>query len=152
MDDPRTWRDPEHGIAIDVPASAPSGAPVEVTEVHHDDGTHRLHAQTGDRSEVYVEVLSFPGRIDHRAALEDQRASLAARDPGGVVGPLRSDRLLDRPATGFEFDGVLDGQPRQRRFVLVDLGPRTVRVVSDPSSVLNEKIVATLRVTTAAGS
>ena len=148
MADPRTWSDPEHGFAIDVPATAPSGAAVAVD--HETTGAaHRLHAATPDATEVYVEVVSYAGLIDHVVAREDQRRGLAERDPAGTAVAAADGSLLGRVTTRLDFEGVLGGQPRRRRFVWLDLGPRTLRIVFEPTSPANGTIIATLRPITA---
>ncbi len=86
-----------------------------------------------------------PGVIDHRAARDDQRRGLAERDPGATVVAAPDGTLLGRAAASLDFEGVLGGQPRRRRFVWLDLGPRTLRIVCEPTSPSNAAIIATLR-------
>jgi len=144
MADPRTWSDPEHGFAIDVPSIAPSGASVALDR-ETTGGAHRLHAYTPDATEVYMDIVSYPGLIDHAAAREDQRRGLAERDPAGTIVAAPDGSLLGLATTRLDFDGVLGGQPRRRRFVWLDLGPRTLRIVCEPTSPANAEILATLR-------
>ena len=145
MADPRTWSDPEHGFAIDVPSTAPSGATVAVDHEMTAGAAHRLHAHTPDATEVYVDVVSYPAIIDHGVAREDQRRGLAERDPAGTIVAAPDGSLFGRATTRLDFDGMLGGLPRRRRFVWLDLGPRTLRIVCEPTSAANAAIIATLR-------
>jgi len=142
-DDPVVIRDPEHGLTIQLPTHTADGAAVEVDRDERD-GAHRIHAHAPDGSTVYVEVVSFPGLLDHDTAIADQQAGLRVRAPGAAIGPVRPATVAGRPATAFEFAGALGGVRRRRWFAFVDTATRTIRVVHDPGSPANEAILATL--------
>ena len=131
MADARTWSDPEHGFAIDVPGVAPSGAPVAVDHETTGDA-HRLHAHTPDLTEIYVEVVSYAGVIDHRAARDDQRRGLAERDLAATVVTTPDGSLLGRATASLDFEGVLGGQQRRRRFVWLDQFGQDIWVAPQP--------------------
>ena len=100
--------------------------------------------ETADGSEVYVEIVSFAGKIDHEEASNGQRAALRARSPGARLSVPTSRTIRDRPATTFDFSGALGGLRRDRRFIYFDTADRTVRIVLDPTSPVNDVILDTL--------
>jgi hypothetical protein len=136
--------DAEAGFAIEIPEAAASGAPVEV-ERDERDGTRRLHAQTPDGSEVYVEVLAGAAVVDHGVAIAEQGAFLRERATVERLTDSAPAVLGGRPASTFDFVGELGGRHRSRRFAFVDAGGRTYRIVHDPTSPANELIIRTLR-------
>ena len=136
--------DAEGGFAIEIPEVAASGAPVEL-ERDERDGARRLHAQTPDGSEVYVEVLAGASAVDHAVAFADQQRFLRERATVESLTDPAQSLLGGRPASTFDFVGELGGQHRSRRFAFVDAGGRTYRIVHDPSSPANEAILMTLR-------
>ena len=136
-------RDDEHGLTLRVPRHTADGAPVAIDRDARD-GTHRVHAHASDGSTVYVEVVSFPGLVDHDAAIAEQQAGLRVRAPGAAIGPIRPATVAGRPATAFEFAGTIDGVRRRRWFAFVDTSARTIRIVDDPGSPANDAILATL--------
>ncbi len=136
-------RDAEHGLTLRVPTETADGIPVELTRDERD-GSHRIHAHTPDGSSVYVEVVSYPGLVDHDTAIADQQAGLRVRAPGAAIGPVRPATVAGRAATAFEFAGALEGVRRRRWFAFVDTAQRTVSVVHDPGSPANDAILATL--------
>ncbi len=137
--------DPAHGITLHVPKTAASGAAVDVT-IDRDADAHRIHAQTADGSEVYVEVVSSAGIVDNGQAVTEQRDALRVRSPGARISEPTSTRVLGRPAATFDFSGLLGGTRRVRRFLLVEAGVRTVRIVFDPTSPENDAILGTLAI------
>ena len=140
------WRivtDPEHGLTLHVPTVTPAGAAVGV-RVDRDAVDHRIHAQTADGSEVYVEIVSFAGIVDRDEASAEQRAALRARSPEARISELFPITIIGRTATTFDFSGVLGGLRRDRRFIFVDSADRTVRIVVDPTSPTNMAILDTL--------
>ena len=136
-------RDAAHGLTLRVPAETADGVPVALDRDERD-GAHRIHAHTPDGSSVYVEVVSYPGLVDHDAAIADQQAGLRGRAPGAAIGPVRPATVAGRAATAFEFAGALEGVRRRRWFAFVDTAQRTVRVVHDPGSPASDAILATL--------
>jgi hypothetical protein len=131
-------------FAIEIPNEAASGAPVEI-ERDERDGARRLHAQTPDASEIYVEVLAATSVVDHGRAIADQVAFLRERATVVTLTDPAPELLGGRPASTFDFVGELGGRHRSRRFAFVDGGGRTYRIVHDPTSAANASIIGTLR-------
>jgi hypothetical protein len=142
-DDVVIVRDEAHGLTLRVPTRTADGEPVALDRDERD-GAHRLHAHAPDGSTVYVEVVSFPGLVDHDVAIAEQQATLRMRAPGAAIGPIRPATVAGRPATAFEFAGAIDGVRRRRWFAFVDTASRTVRIVTDPGSPADDAILATL--------
>jgi hypothetical protein len=135
--------DSEAALAIEIPEWSPSGAAVAV-EWNERDRRRRLHAQTPDASEVYVEVLVAPELVDHAASIADQMAFLRDRAIDPTLTEAVPGTCAGRPATTFDFAGELGGHSRIRRFAFVDAGGRTYRIVHDPTSPANAAILRTL--------
>ena len=112
--------------------------------IDRDADAHRMRAQTADGSEVYVEVVSYAGIVDRGQAVTEQRDALRVGRPG-ISGPT-STRVLGRPAAPFDSSGLLGGTRRVLRFLLVEAGVRTVRIVFDPTSPENDAILGTLAI------
>jgi hypothetical protein len=139
----RSVVDTAHGYRLEVPATAPSGEPITMEQEMTGD-IHRLHAATADGHEVYLEIASWSSHQAHHPAIAEQRRSLRERAPAARIGRAREARPSGRPGTSFRFDGDLGGQRRVRRFTYVDVGPRTFRIVVDPTSPATRRILATL--------
>ena len=138
--------DEEHGFSLRIPARTPSGRSVEIEQAARD-GVGRVHAHSSDGSELYVEVVAYPGLIDHREATNEQRTSLSGRAPDRHLTRVRTTTLGGLPGTAFRFTGTLGGQRTVRRFVFIDSADRTCRVIYDPTSSLNRRVLRTLDLT-----
>jgi hypothetical protein len=123
-----------HGYALVLPRTAPSGVQVTIVVEDIRGGAHRLHAATPDGHELYVEVVTHHGLVDHGKASDDQRRFLRERAPGGAIDEIEIATIAGRPATRFDFRGTLGGHARVRRFAFVDANGRTYRLVHDPTS------------------
>jgi hypothetical protein len=133
----------EHGFAIRIPSRTPSGQSVTIDRAERD-GVGRVHAHSPDGSELYFEVVAYPGHIDRREAAIEQRRYLSEQDPAGRLSRVRAIKLGSLVGSGFAFTGILGGQPRVRRFLFVDAADRTYRIVYDPTSTLNRTVFRTL--------
>jgi hypothetical protein len=132
------------GLTFRLPTRSPGGADIKVSRSARG-GFHRVHARSPDGSTVYVEVLAYPELVPHDAAIAEQQDALRQRAPDArIAGPI-ADAFHGRPSTGFEFEGTLGTAQTRRRFVFVDTPARTIRIVYDPGSAMNEAILATLR-------
>lgn len=145
MESWRTIADEEHGYSLRLPLETPTGQRVRISR-EKSAGRHRVHASSRDESELYVEIVSFPGLIDHRKAVDDQREFLLARSPNGVVTPAEPSFFGSRPSVSFLFEGELDGKFKLRRIRFVDSATRTFRIAYDPGSELNQEILEGWRV------
>ena len=132
----RRIHEPTYGYTLTVPTHTAAGAAVTFSSDTTEAG-HRFHAASPDVHEVYLEVVAFPERLDHTTATEGQRWSLAERASAASFGPRTRGVLAGRPAMLLDVDVVLDGQRKIRRFIHVDVGQRTLRIVVDPSSPTN---------------
>jgi hypothetical protein len=149
-----TWTvvaDPEHGFSIRIPLRTPSDQSVTIDRAERE-GVGRLHAHTQDGSDLYFEVVAYPGLIDHREAAIEQRRYLSEQDPTWRLTRVRAIKIGRLVGSGFAFTGTLGGQPRVRRFVFVDSADRTYRIVYDPTSSLNRTVLRTLILGEADGS
>ena len=143
--------DREHGFSIRIPSRTPSDQSVTIDRAERD-GVGRVHAHTPDGSELYVEVVAYPGLIDRQEAAIEQRRFLSERDPECRLTRVRAIKIGSLMGSGFRFTGILGGQPKARRFVFVDTADRTFRIVYDPTSTLNAAVLRTLVIGEAEGS
>jgi hypothetical protein len=149
-----TWTvvaDPEHGFSIRIPSRTPSDQSVTIDRAERE-GVGRLHAHTPDGTELYVEVVAYPGLIDRREAAVEQRRYLSERDPECRLSRVRAIKIGSLVGLGFLFTGTLGDQLRARRFSLVDTADRTFRIVYDPTSALSRAVLRTLTIDEADGS
>jgi hypothetical protein len=137
--------DAEHDFSIHVPDSTAAGAPIEVVRGERE-GIRRVHAYSPDLCEVYFEVVSYPGHVDHERAIAEQKSFLARASSDGVTTPASRTLIQALAATAFRFEGNLQHMYKVRRFVFVDSRFRTYRVVYDPRSEVNERILESLRI------
>jgi hypothetical protein len=135
--------DVEHNYSVRIPQTTPGGQPVEIVRSQQE-GMHGMHAHSPDASEVYFEVVSYPGWIDREEAVAGQRDSLASRSPDAALTPTRQTVVGGFEASEFRFEGTLDGQWKVRRFIFLDTALRTYRVIYDPRSAANEEILDSL--------
>jgi hypothetical protein len=134
-----------HGYYVRVPRQAPSGAAVELMNVTTD-GNQRVHGFTSDEREIYFEVRSYAEQLDHMESIAQQQQFLREHSPEGEIGPTSAAEVLSIPAQEFRFDGQLQGRHKVRRFIYFDTPKRTFRLVYDPRSAENERILASLAI------
>jgi len=137
--------DVEHGFSIRIPSRTPSDHPVTIDRAERD-GVGRLHAHTPDGTELYVEVVAYPGSIDRREAAIEQRRYLSEQDPECLLSRMRAIKIGSLVRSGFRFTGTLGGHLRVRSFIFVDAADRTFRIVYDPTSTLNRAVLRTLTI------
>jgi hypothetical protein len=138
--------DLEHGYSVAIPSAAPSGNAVTMqTGVRR--GAHIRHAETADQHEIYFEVTAYPARLDHTELVAEQTAFLHRNSPDGAVGSAVEGRVGRFDGTTFDYAGMLQGRFKQRRFLFVDAGARTYRVVFDPTSAHNARVLDSLMFT-----
>ena len=137
--------DTHHGYDLHLPRQAPSGALVELINITTK-GNQRVHGFTADEREIYFEVRSYAGHLDHAQAIAEQQQFLREHSPEGDIGPTEATQVLGIPAQEFRFDGLLHGRHKVRRFIFFDTPARTFRLVYDPRSPVNEEILASLKV------
>jgi hypothetical protein len=135
--------DREHGYCVAIPSTGPSGRAVSIqTGVRR--GAHVRHAETEDQHEIYFEVTAYPTQIDHRELAAEQQAFLRDHSSDGDVTAPRAGHVGRLDGTMFEFAGTLQGRFKRRRFLFVDAGARTYRVVFDPTSAPNTVVLDSL--------
>jgi hypothetical protein len=151
MPDSTIITDVEHNYSVRVPHTTPTGQPVEILKSQHE-GMHGMHAQSPDDSEVYFEIVSYPGLLNHEEAVEGQKASLASRAPDAALMATKQSTGGASDATEFRFEGTLGGRWKVRRFLFLDSALRTYRVIYDPRSAVNEQILDSLVIETEPGA
>ena len=126
-----------------LPETTPNGQPVAILRDNRTDGT-LMHAESPDQSELYFEVLAYTAQREHAGAVAAQREFLATNATNHRIGPASSAVVNGLPATTFDFEGWLQGRWKVRRFLFVDAGGCTHRIVFDPTSRLNHDLLAAL--------
>ena len=136
--------DSGNGYVLTLPRQTPRGQPVDVQRGVRR-GAHVMHAESPDQHELYVEVTSYPGTLDHAELVRSQHAFLTEQSSQGRIGTVGRGRVEPYDATTFDFEGPLQGRWKVRRFLFVDGAHRTYRIVFDPTSALNGRVLDTLR-------
>jgi hypothetical protein len=126
-----------------LPETTPSGQSVAIMRDERSDSM-LMHAESPDQSELYFEVLCYRNLRDHGAAITAQHAFLAEHAKDHRFGKTTSTTVNGRAATTFDFEGWLQGRWKVRRFLFIDAGGCTHRVVFDPTSPLNHNLLAAL--------
>ena len=135
--------DEVHGYTVVLPDLTPHGQTVVIQRGDRV-GAHVLHAESPDQSELYVEVTTYPQRTAHDALISSQQEFLRSNALDPVLSATGDTTLAGRQATTFDFEGLLQGRLKRRRFVFVDVAARTYRVVYDHTSPLNAVVLQSL--------
>jgi hypothetical protein len=105
----------------------------------------RVHLSSPDRSELYFEVVRFGARAPEDEYLE-HRPHLEGRFGTDSVTALTETRLLGRPAWAYSFRWDEEGRPMERAVLMLQVAGETYRIIYDPRSPLNDRVIATLAV------
>lgn len=130
--------DAEHGFSLWVPKVSASGLSVEIRNKEKD-GARGIHALTEDRHEIYFEVVSYPGHVDHANQYSGHKENILKNFDNAVVSEMVQDRFLNHSATVFSFES----ENFARRFLLFDTPVRTYRLVYDHHYPQNEEVLKT---------
>jgi hypothetical protein len=130
----------EHNYSLRIPTTTPSGQPVEILKDEREDA-HRVHAQSPDASELYFEIVSAPGLLNHEQVVTEQKAFLTRQSSDAAITTTKQSVVRGFRATEFGFEGTLGGQWKIRRFIFLDSAVRTYRIIYDPRSIVNQQIL-----------
>jgi hypothetical protein len=131
---------------IPLPETTPNGQSVAIMRDERTDSM-LMHAESPDQSELYFEVLCYRDLREHGAAITAQQAFLGEHAKDLRIGATTSSTVNGLAATTFDFEGWLQGRWKVRRFLFIDAGGCTHRVVFDPTSTLNHDVLAALEFT-----
>jgi hypothetical protein len=151
MADSTVITDSEHNYSVQIPNTTPKGQPVEILMDQHE-GTHRVHAQSPDSSDLYFEIVSAPRLINHEEAVAQQKAFLSSQSSDAAITAAKHSLVGNFDATEFGFEGTLGGRWKVRHFIFLDSAVRTYRIIYDPRSQVNEQILDSLVIQIADGS
>jgi len=122
----------------------PQGHAVEQLEEHvqdHRGDMERVHLSSPESGELYFEVARF-----RELAPQDDYVShakyLAERFGPDSVSPLIETTVEGRPAWGYS----ISSPDHERSVIMVHLAGDTYRLIYDPRSELNHRIIATLTI------
>jgi hypothetical protein len=124
------------------PAVTPQGHAAKREEVERA-GAHGVHVTSPGSGELYVELVRHDG-ITPADEYARHRPYLEQRFGEGAVTELTETRFDDRPASRYAFRW----EEGERAVLLLQLGDDTYRVIHDPRSALNARVLATLSVRT----
>lgn len=136
--------------AVEIPTATADGEEVTIQSEERS-GMHILHAESPDRSELYFEVTAYPGILDRDTLVKEQQDFLRERSEDGNLTEITRETLAHQEATTFDFRGTLQGRWKERRFLFLDGASRTYRVVYDPTSPLNVRLLSSLELLGAKG-
>lgn len=123
---------PELGLQFRHPAMTPQGAPVVMDEF-------RVHFRSEQSEELYFEV-SRHWKLSVQEAYERERSFGLKQFGPGAVSELMEITFAGQAA--FTFSIQWDGE--ERTVALIEKGKMLYRVLYDPRSPLNTKILSTL--------
>jgi hypothetical protein len=136
----QTVSQPESALRWRYPAVTPAGHAVERI-VEERGGAWRVHLTSRDSFELYFEVRRYP-ELAPETAYERHQAELAQRFAlaGLAVSPLEETELAGRPALTYSFQWSQNA----RVALLAPEGPALYRVIYDPRSELNRRVLGTV--------
>ena len=129
-------------VGFRYPAVTPQGQTVErvdETANDHRGDIERVHLSSPDKQELYVEGIRFRG-LSPQDEHERHRAYLEQRFGAGSVTPLSETSHGEQPAWEYSFRWK-DGE---RSVLLLELDGDTYRILWNPRSELNLRVVATV--------
>jgi hypothetical protein len=135
---------------IPLPEVTPGAQPVTITRDRREDSA-LMHAESPDQSELYFEILCYQNLRDHGEAITAQHVFLAKHAKDQRIGAMTATTVKGLSATTFDFEGWLQGRWKVRRFLFVDAGGCTHRIVFDPTSRLNHDLLAALELAATSG-
>jgi hypothetical protein len=145
---PSDWlrfKRPDFGLAFSYPAVTPDGSPVERTEDARGD-TERVHVRSSDRRELYIEIMRFR-QLAPQGEYEQHRPYLEQRFGDGSVSALIQTTFGERPASRYDFGGPEGEGELERSVILLEGASDTYRIIYDPRSELNDRVLATITLT-----
>ena len=133
-------------IEFSYPDPTPNGQAVDRDEKSFR-GYERVHLSSSDRRELYLEAVRF-----HDLTPEDEylrhKPYLEQRFGADSISSLTGASLQDWPAFAYSFGWTEEGRPVERSVLLLFVAGETYRIIFDPRSELNARVIATF--TTAA--
>ena len=133
-------------IEFSYPDPTPNGQAVDRDERSFR-GYPRVHVSSRDRLELYLEVVRF-----HDLTPEDEylqhKPYLTQRFGADSISSLTGTSLHDWPAFAYSFGWTEDRRPVERSVLLLVVAGETYRIIFDPRSELNARVIPTF--TTAA--
>jgi hypothetical protein len=106
-------------------------------------GYSRVHLSSPDRSELYFEVVRFDD-LTPQDEYRLHRPHLEQRFGADSISPLTEARLGDWPAFAYSFGWVEAERAMKRSVLLVEVRGESYRIIFDPRSELNTRVIATL--------
>lgn len=105
-------------------------------------GYSRVHLSSADHSELYVEVVRFDD-LTPQDEYRLHRPHLEQRFGAGSISPLTETRLGNWPAFAYSFGWAEPERAMERSVLLVEVRGETYRIIFDPRSQLNTRVLAT---------
>jgi hypothetical protein len=120
------------GWRFQIPEVTAQAQSTEITRDTHK-GMIRVHTHTPDLFELYFEVVSYPGTLEHQALIEKQKPFIEKKFTNVsfsevITGPFKK---LQRTEFTFESD------EKTRRFIYIEDACRSYRLIFNPLSDLN---------------
>ena len=133
---------PEFLLAFSYPDPTPDGQAVIRDEQSFRDYA-RVHLSSRDRRELYLEIVRF-----HDLTPQDEyrrhKLYLEQRFGVGSIGPLTDTSFRDWSACTYGFGWTAEGESVERSALLIQVAGETYRIIFDPRSELNARVIATI--------
>lgn len=129
-------------MTVHYPTTTASGERVEIDESSRD-GMKRIWVHSPDRLEVYLEIVTYPERLDHAELYASQRRfHLSAEGRADAwIDDLQRTELRSLPASRYALGWSESVRAMTRECCFADLPDGTFRLIFDPRSPTNHAIV-----------
>jgi hypothetical protein len=129
-------------LAFSYPDPTPDGQAV-VRDEQSFRSYARVHLSSRDRRELYLEVVRFHD-LTPQDEYRQHKPYLEHRFGVDSVSSLADTSLQDLPAWAYSFGWTEEGKSVERSVLLVQVAGETYRVIFDPRSELNARVIATI--------
>jgi hypothetical protein len=127
------------GWQFQIPEVTAQAQTTEITRETHK-GMIRVHAHTPDLYELYFEVVSYPGKLDHRALIEKHKPFFEMKFTIVSFSEVNTGPFKKLQTTEFTFES---GE-KTRRIIYIEDANRSYRVIFNPLSNLNLDVLNSL--------
>ena len=132
-------------VEVSYPEVTPQGQAVERNEESFR-GYARVHLSSTDRQELYLELVRFHDLAPQEEYLQ-HRPYLEKRFGADSITALTERRLGEWRAWAYAFRWDEEGLSVERSVLLLQVAGDTYRIIYDPRSGLNARVIATLATT-----
>lgn len=138
----QNWKhftDSRFALGFQYPEITPQGHSVQSTE-NQETELVRVHFRSKDSAEVYFEITKYQN-LSAQMEYQRHKEDLEKRPEGFVLTELKEIRWMSQPA----YEYFIKWSKARRVVMLVEADNSTYRVLYDPNSPLNVRILSTIQ-------